>query len=175
MPHSELELELREIVRERDGIVNDEFDLCVENARIVIVEKPMDFAALAHWICPRQPELAHDAAAVADELIAREAISGTVLTPAVAIPHLMVAGTDVFELIIVKAPQGIFFSDEAPQVHAVFFIFGSADRRNRHLRALAAIAQIIQNPMFERRWDKTDTPEQLRDMLLLAKRRRHAA
>lgn len=63
----------------------------------------------------------------------------------------------------------------APQVKAIFFLFGTADQRNLHLKSLAAIAQIIQSPTFEKRWEKADTPEKIRDLLLLAKRNRHSS
>ena len=47
------------------------------------------------------------------------------------------------------------------------------DERSFHLRALAAIAQIVQDPHFEERWMRAKTIEALRDNVLLGKRRRH--
>ena len=64
------------------------------------------------------------------------------------------------------------FSDDVEDVRAAFFIFATPDRRNQHLKTIAAIAQIIQHPDFDRRWDATQTPEQIRDLFLLAKRKR---
>ena len=170
MPLHGLEGELREIVRHRDEIVADDFDHVVEKAREVILDKHCTFASLAADIC--SPEHSGAGGALADLLIRRENTSSTVLTPAVAIPHLTVEGEKTFELIIVRNQQGVKFNSHAPNVRAVFFLFGTADRRNLHLKSLAAIAQIIQSPSFEARWDKADTPEKIRDMLLLSRRKR---
>jgi hypothetical protein len=37
-------------------------------------------------------------------------------------------------------------------VQAVFVLAGTRDDRDFHLRALAGIAQIVQDPAFEKRW-----------------------
>ena len=57
-------------------------------------------------------------------------------------------------------------------MHAIFVLAGSRDQRNFHLKALAAIAQIISSPDFETNWQKLMTPPQLRDAVLLGARRR---
>jgi mannitol/fructose-specific phosphotransferase system IIA component (Ntr-type) len=71
--------------------------------------------------------------------------------------------------------KGINFSDEAPEVKAVFVLAGSRDERNFHLRALAAIAQIVQEKNFERRWMSATSPQGLRDIALLSQRGRNGA
>ena len=176
MPRHGLERELREIIRARDEIVSDDFDHGVENAPIIVYDKADNFDALAREICRTSDHLASQSGILADLLIRREETSSTVLTPYVAIPHLMIDGKNIFELIIVKATHGVQFpGNAAPQVKAIFFLFGTADKRNLHLKSLAAIAQIIQSPTFEKRWEKADTPEKIRDLLLLAKRNRHSS
>ncbi len=162
MPKRALESELREIIRARDGIVEDEFDRIVNSARIAVDVKSKNFRELART---HEPALAH-------QLIEREAVSPTAITSNVAIPHLTVPGKKHFDLLIVKSPEGIRFSEKCPAVHAVFFLFGTEDMRNLHLRALAAIAQIIQSPGFDGAWKKASGPEALRDLLLLARRKR---
>ena len=176
MPRHGLERELREIIRARDEIVSDDFDHGVENAPIIVYDKADNFDALAREICRTSDHLASQSGILADLLIRREETSSTVLTPYVAIPHLMIDGKNIFELIIVKATHGVQFpGNAAPQVKAIFFLFGTADQRNLHLKSLAAIAQIIQSPTCEKRWEKADTPEKIRDLLLLAKRNRHSS
>ena len=49
---------------------------------------------------------------------------------------------------------------------------GSSDKRNLHLKILAAIAQIIQNPEFEKKWLKAKNEKELRNIILLAERER---
>ncbi len=164
IPNHGLERELREILRARDNIGEDSFDRTVTTARVVLENESRDFSDLVHRLCPDR--------SVTEALINREKESPTTLTPYVAVPHLRVHGEDVFDVVIVKSVKGIYFNRNAKNVHAIIFLFGSPDKRNQHLKALAAIAQTIQSPSFENRWEHADTPEKIRDLLLLSKRTR---
>jgi mannitol/fructose-specific phosphotransferase system IIA component (Ntr-type) len=42
--------------------------------------------------------------------------------------------------------------------------------RHLHLKALAAIAHIVQHPEFEKRWTTAKNEDQLKDILLLSER-----
>ena len=84
-------------------------------------------------------------------------------------------GEGRFELLLARAKEGIGFSDDVAGVKAVFMLAGSRDERNFHLRALAAIAQIVQEKDFERRWMSVTSAQGLRDIALLSQRRRHSA
>ena len=172
IPLNGLETELREIVRSRDEIIADEVDQVIENAQVLILDTPCSFAELARRVCECSSPLQEESDKLVHLIVHRESVSSTVLTPFVAIPHLMVEGKNMFELVIVKSTAGVVFHRNSRDVRAVFFLFCTADRRNLHLKMLAAIAQMLQSPAFERRWNKATTPEKIRDMLLLAKRRR---
>jgi len=65
------------------------------------------------------------------------------------------------------------FPSESAAVHAVFVLIGTRDERHFHLQALSAIAQIIQDPDFERKWMAAKSKEALRDIVLLSTRMRH--
>ena len=56
-------------------------------------------------------------------------------------------------------------------VHTVFVILGTRDERNFHLRALSAIAKMVQNPDFEKDWLRAKNEEDLRQVVLLGRRR----
>ncbi len=171
----QLESELREIVNSRDQIIKDEFDHLVEDADVIYLEKEMTSDELFDQVaqsCATDVGLSPNA--VKKLLQEREEQSSTVISPLVAIPHIVVEGDSRLKLIIIKDTERIDFSDEDNEdVHAVFLLIGTIDRRNHHLRALAAIAQIIQDYNFEKRWNIAGSPEQLRDVLLLGKRRRN--
>ena len=49
---------------------------------------------------------------------------------------------------------------------------GSKDERNYHLRALMAIAQIAQEKLFEKRWFQARDAGEMRNLILLSKRKR---
>ena len=54
----------------------------------------------------------------------------------------------------------------------MFVLIGSMDERNYHLRALMAIAMIVQETGFEKKWMAARNPDELRDVILLSNRRR---
>ncbi len=168
-----LEGELREVLRNRDEIVEDEFDRLVTESRMAIYSGPFDRNEfLRRTATDFANYLTLDESEVLALLEEREEESSTVIAPSVALPHLIVPGEDKFNLMVIKCEAGVQFDPDEPPVHAIFVLAGSRDRRNFHLKALAAIAQIISAADFDENWRKIATPEQMRDMLLLASRRR---
>ncbi len=168
-----LDRELKDIVRERDQIELDRFDRLVENAVVLDVDRSLDvgafFTAAAAELAPR---VGQDARRLHDLLLERERDTGTVLSPVLAVPHVVINGTGRFDLLIARSRPGVRFSDQAPRLHTVFVIAGSRDQRNFHLRVLSAIVQIVQDPDFERHWMAARSEQALRDVILLGRRRR---
>ena len=107
--------------------------------------------------------------------LAREKESSTVLSDNLAIPHIVIEGEHTFDVLIARCKEGINFSDVHKHVRAIFVIAGSKDERNFHLYSLSAIAQIVQNPNFERMWLAAQSKEVLRDIVLLGQRKRPTA
>ena len=102
----------------------------------------------------------------------REKQSSTVLTPSLAIPHIVIPGKNLFDILVARCKEGIVFSNTHNKVHAVFVIVGTKDERHFHLQALSAIAQISQDPDFEKKWMSAKNKNALRDIVLLGTRRR---
>jgi len=170
-----LEDELKVIVRERDRIVLDRFDRLVEQAVVLDVEEVMDldtfFDLAAEHLAPRL-DLAPSE--MAERLRRREDEGSTLLSTSLAVPHVVVPGEGQFDLLMARAARGVRWSDEAPEVKTIFLLAGTRDERNFHLRALAAIAQIVQEEKFEQRWLAARNAQGLRDVVLLSSRKRHA-
>lgn len=168
-----LEMELKEIIRERDDIQKDRFDNIIENSIVLDIEKSIDklefFRLIAKKMCK---SIDKSCDYFYERIINREAESSTALTENLAIPHIVIEGEKKFDILLARCKEGIFFSSEAPAVKMIFVITGTKDERTFHLRALAAIAQIIQNPNFEKKWLAAKNEEQLRDLILLGERRR---
>ena len=168
-----MENELREIVRERDEIVKDKFDELVEKACVLDFDEKLtrnDFFKKAATGLNKPLELSESA--ILEKLTERENQSTTALTPFLAIPHIIVEGEHSFSLLVARCKKGISFSDEDKEIKAVFVLAGSLDERPFHLRALAAVAGIVQDPHFEEKWLAAKDEHALRDILLLGKRRR---
>jgi APA family basic amino acid/polyamine antiporter len=168
-----LESELREIIRERDDIIKDRFDSVIEESVIIDIDTPLEVKEFFNIIA----ESMSDKINVSKEklyrlLQEREKESSTAITPFLAIPHIIIDGEHVFDICLTRCREGIEFLKGSPAVHAVFLLVGTKDERNFHLRALSAIAQIVQDPNFETRWMRAKGKEDLRDIVLLGKRRR---
>jgi APA family basic amino acid/polyamine antiporter len=170
---STLEDELKTIVRERDEIAMDRFDALVERCAMLDLEQPMNVEA---FFRRASAELAKHVGVDADNLLRllleREKDTSTVLSPTLAVPHVIIDGTGKFDILIARCRQGVNFSPEAPQIHTLFVVAGTRDQRNFHLRTLSAIAQIVQNPNFERQWMAARNEQALRDIVLLGQRLR---
>jgi mannitol/fructose-specific phosphotransferase system IIA component (Ntr-type) len=110
-----------------------------------------------------------------DSLKVRERESTTEIRPGLAIPHITIDGEHKFVLIMARCEAGIVFTNELPPVYAAFIMVGTRDERNFHLRALSAIAQIVQDPDFDKDWLRAKNIEELRDIVLLAKRHREGS
>ena len=170
-----LEQELKKIVLEREGIRSDRFDRLIQDCTILDIDESIRAKvmlsrvarALSRRIVVSESELL-------ELLLAREKESSTVIQPGLAIPHIVVEGEDIFDVLMIRSKEGIIFSDLHQPVHTVFVLIGSRDQRNFHLRALMAIAHIVEEPEFENRWMAAEDPEQLRDVVLLSGRTREA-
>jgi len=168
-----LENELREIIRQRDDIVKDEFDMLVENAPVMMVDKTVDiselFKQVAHVL---SDDISADEQEIFKLLYDREDESSTAISSDVAVPHIIIEGERIFHLLLIKSAEGIYFSEYSPKVKAIFLLVGTRDLRNQHLKTLAAVAQVIQDRRFSECWDLAENKQQVRDVVLLAKRQR---
>ena len=169
-----LETELKHILRERDEIIEDRFDHMIKDSQVLDIEGPLGMEEFFQEVARALAEkLDVPAEKLSDLFMVREQQSTTVLAPGLAIPHIIIEGENKFEILLARCKEGIAFTEEHPKVHTVFALVGSRDERNFHLRALAAIAQIVQDAHFNKRWLSARSPEALRDIVLLGKRERH--
>jgi len=168
-----LESELREIIRERDDITKDRLDSIVEECGVLDIRESLsleEFFRRAAEVLSERVKL--EPSLLFNLLMQREKETSTVLNPDLAIPHIIVEGQKTFDILLVRARQGISFSPDYSNVHIVFVLVGTKDERNFHLRVLSAIAQIVQDPSFEKKWMAARNEQALRDIVLLGARRR---
>lgn len=169
-----LEAELKDVIRQRDEIVLDRFDHIVEGCPAVDVEEAMPAEALFERAADLlENRLGLDRGKLLAALIEREKDSSTVIGPHLAVPHVVIEGTDAFDVVLARSREGFVFPPDKEGVQAVFVLVGSKDQRNFHLQALSAIAQVVQDPDFEKRWLAAQGEQGLRDAVLLGSRRRH--
>ncbi len=169
----ELELELKHLAIARDRVPLDRFDRLVAQAEVLDLDGPLELRALLGRVAEvLGRRLGRPAEPIEQELVAREARSSTVVRPGVAIPHLVLEGEELFELVMVRCKEGARFSDlHAPNV-VIFVLASSADQRNFHLRCLMHIAATVEEPGFRERWLAAQGATGLRDLMHLSGRRR---
>ncbi|MFP4460367.1 MAG: amino acid permease [Candidatus Zixiibacteriota bacterium] len=170
---SGLEDELRKIISERDNLSFDRFDELVNKAIVLDIEEHQELDSVLRIIAEN---LAKQTDISSDEIFSllqkRENEYSTAISPFVAVPHLVLEGTSLFHLILIRCEDGIYFSEEYPNVKAIFALAGSLDERTFHLQVLAAIGQIVSHPDFEDKWINARGEKNLRDLIILSKRRR---
>ncbi len=165
-----LEKELYEIVHDRDEVVHDAFDEILKKAGALDLEPGATQESLLLAISSTlEAELSLSEKEIRTRFEEREIQGSCVVTPFVAIPHIIVEGEKLFKILLVRSREGIEFEVDT-SVKAFFVIVGSRDMRNMHLKALAAIAHIVQHPEFEKRWSTAKNEAQLKDILLLSER-----
>jgi amino acid transporter/mannitol/fructose-specific phosphotransferase system IIA component (Ntr-type) len=168
-----LEDELRDILIERDNIIEDRFDRLVKDCAILDAKGPLSLEEFFQKVAKElslQVEI--EPKRLFDLLMERERQSTTALHPGLAIPHIIIEGNHKFDLLLARCKEGVSFSASLPPVHTAFILVGTRDERNFHLRALTAIAQVTQEPGFEKSWLKARGPEELRNILLISTRKR---
>ncbi len=168
-----LENELRDILMARDEIIEDRFDGLIRNCEILDIPHKRSaekvFRQVAGILAKR---LDTNEYVLFEKFLAREAEAGTVVQPGFAIPHVVVEGSGKFDVVLVRAVEGVKFPHTPEPVKIMFFLAGSQDERNYHLRALMAIAQISQEKDFEKRWLGARDIQGIRNLILLSTRQR---
>lgn len=171
MRSSKLTDELREILQQRDEIVEDRFDRIIKGAAIIDLKHRVDLKGLFQILSETFGERFGIAPAVIRELLEqREKDSTTAIHTGLAIPHIVIEGANKFDIIPVRSKEGIDFGEHMPPVQVVFALAGTKDERNFHLQVLMAIAQILQEKDFQNNWVKVEGVEDLRNLILLAER-----
>ena len=170
-----LENELRDILLERDDVIEDRFDRLIRECRVLDIEDRTSadkvFRKISTILAKR---LDGDEYVLHEKFLHRETEGGTVIQPGFAIPHIVVDGENKFDILLVRAREGIDFRGVSDPVKVMFVLAGSKDERNYHLRALMAIAQVAQEKDFEQRWLAARDIEAIRNLILLSTRKRDA-
>ncbi len=168
-----LENELRDILLERDDVIEDRFDHLIRECKILDIDGAISAEDIFRQVSSILAEkLQTNEYVLFEKFLHREAEGGTVVQPGFAIPHIVVEGENKFDVLLIRARGGINFPHAPDPVKIMFVLAGSKDERNYHLRALMAIAQVAQEKDFEKRWFAARDTEAIRNLILLSTRKR---
>ena len=162
----EIESELWDVTKKRDRFQKNRLISILESCMIMDIKEHISSGSLFEVVShPLGLSLGIEPGKIRDKLREREKESVTALKPDFAIPHIIVEGQGMFELIAVRARKGVWFSKECPNVNSVFVIAGSQDEWHFYLRFLAAIAQIVKSEDFFKKWDSAKNEHKIRRLL----------
>jgi len=162
-----LENELRQIVIGRDGIIQREFEDLVRVADIFDIDEKINFSELLKKVAP---VINHQCGLETEEIIyrfkEREDLMTTVLTPYIAVPHIITDEEDAMFLVIARCKKGIKFSDEGDSIKAVFLFGGPLAERNLHIKILSGIAEKVSEDGFAEKWETAKEKTQLKEIFI---------
>jgi Trk K+ transport system NAD-binding subunit/Kef-type K+ transport system membrane component KefB/mannitol/fructose-specific phosphotransferase system IIA component (Ntr-type) len=141
----------------------------IQTCDILDLKKKIDlddfFRAAATALCKRLDQPPSHLVGMLKE---RETEGSTILTPGLAVPHIIVPGERRFELLPVRAKMGIMFNPDKPPVNVAFVLAGTKDERDFHLYALSAIARMTLDPRFEPKLMRASSTNRMRRVFMAA-------
>jgi len=168
-----LDVELREIIKDRGPREADPFDELLTGARVLDVEGSIDFATLARQAADLlTPDLPVSADVIAHGFMEGTRHGATPVSHGAALPHVRLAAIDQRRVVLARVRDGVVFgadsaatttSDEI--VRAVFFLVGPESDPGRHLRILAQIARRVDQDVFMPEWLAAAGETQLKEAL----------
>jgi amino acid transporter/mannitol/fructose-specific phosphotransferase system IIA component (Ntr-type) len=167
-----LEKELRKILLERDSIKEDRFDKLVKKSLTLDIPEKMDYKQLYKIVSKKLAKRINlTEKNIFQLLMEKEERFSSVLGNNLAIPHIVIDGEKIFDMVLIRAKEGIIFPEDK-EVHVIFILIGTLDERYFHLQSLSAIAQIIHDKHFLERWMEGKDETILKHIVLLSKRER---
>lgn len=168
-----VQTEVKEIMASSTSVQKDRFNFLVEKSLVLDLKQNMDMDAFFNLVSnTMSDQLDISPSVLRKMLIKREEQITTALAPGLAVPHIIIEGEKKFSILFARCKKGIEFSNSKSPVYAVFVLVGSKDERKFHLRALSAIAQIVLDPGFEKKWLRAKSRKALRDVIINADRKR---
>jgi len=168
-----VQTQVKQIIAVNVSSQKDRFDQLVEKSLVMDLKQTMNKEAFFNRVSQAISEpLNMSASILNDMLIKREEDVTTILAPGLAVPHIIIEGQKKFSILLARCRKGILFSKSKPMVYAAFVLVGSKDERNFHLRALSAIAQIVLDPRFEKKWMRAKSKSALRKVIMNTDRKR---
>jgi Trk K+ transport system NAD-binding subunit/mannitol/fructose-specific phosphotransferase system IIA component (Ntr-type)/Kef-type K+ transport system membrane component KefB len=160
-----MDREVKDIISESDAQKRSRFDMLIDECAILDLPSSTTYESFFD----QAADTLSTALDISKEdiyrmLIEREEESSTAFRPDLAIPHIIIDGQDTFQLLLARCKNGIYYSELAPRVQAVFLLVGTRDQRDFHLYTLASIAEVVQQSYFNERWLKASNEDTLRNI-----------
>ena len=170
-----LDLELREIMKDRGLRANDPFDEVVATSDILEAGEDATFEEMTARVASRfAAQLSISEEEIKTLFLDGTRVGATPVTHGVALPHIRVTGIDRPYLVVVRSRRGLGIevgeamgvSDAHRDVHAVFYLVSPIEDPALHLRLLAQLAGCVELDGFKEAWLAARSHQALREVLL---------
>jgi basic amino acid/polyamine antiporter, APA family len=168
-----LEDELRDILINRDEIEQDNFDQMIRDASVIDVEGSLDYEQLLFMVAKKIANKTEmDVKTIIERFKKRQQECNTAISSFLAIPHILIDGKSCNFMLVIRCKDGVRFSENEPDVKAIFFLCGTKDRRVLHLKTIASLATLVGQSGFQEKWLNKENPIELKNLMMLSKRKR---
>jgi len=168
-----IEDELREILVNRDNIEQDNFDKLIKESEVIDIDETISFENLLNKIVN---DISDEIGVNKEELISlfleRQKECNTAVSDFLAIPHIIIDGENKMFMKIIRCSSGIKFTEKENSVKAVFLFGGTQDKRVLHLKTIMAMATLVENKDFQKKWIQSDGIVELKNLMILSSRKR---
>ena len=110
---------------------------------------------------------------VITQFLKKQNSSNMVVSNFLAIPHIIIEGTNKIFLIIVRSKNGIKFTEDEKRVQAVFLLAGTQDKMLLHFKTLASITTLVSRDKFKKEWIKAENVNSIKNLIILSDRKRY--
>ncbi|MDX1647697.1 MAG: amino acid permease, partial [Longimicrobiales bacterium] len=167
-----LDLELREVIKDRGPRAEDPFDALFAAAHVLDYDGTLDFESLVRRASDR---LAQDLPVPADRLyrgfLDGARLGATPVAHGAALPHVRLDAVREPRLLLARVVEGVRLDEGIEHgpvdepVRAIFFLVGPREDPGRHLRILAQIARRVDQASFMRTWLGADSETRIKEAL----------
>ncbi len=167
--------ELKEIVISRDNIEEDRYyqrlkqerwGKVIEKSTVLDINEKVKIESMFRRVSEvLEKRVPLNRTALLKRFMEREETSSTVIEKGIAVPHLIIKGENLVEVVFVRAKDGVVFPDEK-MVRTAIVVVSSLDQRQLHLKLLAYLVSMIEDPDFSNEWLIDLKKEQMAEKVL---------
>ena len=170
-----LEIELRDIMKEKGLRHADPFEEIVAHAAVIEAPKGTGFRQLIWEVAAHFSEsMDVPARVIAERFLEGTIVGMTSASHRVALPHVRLPGIAGSGMVLVRCPEGIVLDVRVTgrearmgeTIRAVFFLVSPERDPGQHLRILAEIASRVDQEDFIKIWLTAEDHQVLKEMLL---------
>ncbi|MFH1428662.1 MAG: amino acid permease [Candidatus Margulisiibacteriota bacterium] len=134
--------ELKKIVSERhDSALSDSFSMMIEESTILDIKDPLKMEELFIKISEELSKETHlKPGKIFDRLLTNERENSSLIRESLAVPSIIVDGTNIFKLVTIRARGGVVYPN-GNNAYIIFVLVSSEDQNDLRLETYASIVR----------------------------------